>query len=172
MKKIIYAIVIFSFLVSCKSAKEKLSEEITMGEAKLFSDSLKSLNVDESNNVLNNYLIYADKFKDDTLSANYLFKAADLANGLHRPKEAIAIFDRLRTSFPNYRKAPAALFMQGFIYETAMGEKAEAKEKYKEFVQKYPDHKLAPSAQASLDQLNANISDEDLIKSFEAKNQK
>ena len=115
-------------------------------------------------------LVYADTYKDDTTSASYLFKAGDLSNGLQRPKEAIAIFERLRTSFPKYRKTPAALFMQGFIYETSLQNKDKAKEKYKEFVQKYPGHNLTPSAQASLDQLNANLSDEDLIRSFEAKN--
>jgi len=170
MFRTITALLIVVFFISCESARKKLSDEIAKGEARLFSDSVKSLNVDESNNVLNNYLVYADKFKDDTLSAEYLFKAADLANGLRRPKEAIAIFERLRTSFPDYRKSPAALFMQGFIYETSMDDREKAKEKYKEFIQNYPNHKLTPSAQASLDQLNANLSDEDLIRSFEAKN--
>ena len=169
MKQILFLLIAISF-VSCNSAKKKLADEIKSGEAKLFSDSVRSLNVDESNNVLNNYLVYADTYKDDTTSASYLFKAGDLSNGLQRPKEAIAIFERLRTSFPKYRKTPAALFMQGFIYETSLQNKDKAKEKYKEFVQKYPGHNLTPSAQASLDQLNANLSDEDLIRSFEAKN--
>ncbi len=170
MFRTLTALLIIVFFASCESAKKKLSEDIAKGEARLFSDTVKSLNVDESNNVLNNYLVYADKYKEDTMSAEYLFKAADLANGLRRPKEAIAIFDRLRTTFPEYRKSPAALFMQGFIYETSLGEKEKAKEKYKEFIQKYPQHTLTPSAQASLDQLNSNLSDEDLIRSFEAKN--
>ena len=155
---------------ACKSGKEKLVDDIAKGEARLFSDTVKTLNVDESNNVLNNYLVFADKYKDDTLSASYLFKAGDLANGLRRPKEAIAIFERLRTSFPDYRKSAAALFMQGFIYETSLGDKEKAKEKYKEFIEKYPNHNLTASAQASLDQLNSNLTDEELIKSFEEKN--
>jgi tetratricopeptide (TPR) repeat protein len=168
-KTIVMLLIVVS-IGACQSAKEKLSNEIASGEARLFSDTVKTLNIDESNNVLNNYLVYADKFKDDTLSAAYLFKAGDLANGLRRPKEAIAIFERLRTSFPDYRKSAAALFMEGFIYETAMGDKEKAKEKYKEFIQKYPNHNLTASAQASLDQLNSNLTDEELIKSFEAKN--
>ena len=116
--KIIPILLTIVFFASCESAKKKLSDEIALSESKLFSDSVKSLNVDESNNVLNNYLLYADKYKEDTISADYLFKAADLANGLRRPKESIAIFDRLMTSFPEYRKSPTALFMQAFIYET------------------------------------------------------
>ena len=170
IKKLILFTLTVLIFVSCESAKDKLAKEIKLGEAKLFSDSVKALNLDESNTVFNNYLVYADTYKDDTSSANYLFKAADLANGLNRPKESIAIFERLRTSFPDYRKASSALFMQAFIYETSIKDKEKAKEKYKEFIQKYPEHKLTASAQASLDQLNANLSDEELIKSFEAKN--
>lgn len=168
-KLILFALFVFIF-VSCETAKDKLANEIKLGEAKLFSDSVKALNIDESNTVFNNYLVYADTYKDDTSSANYLFKAADLANGLSRPKESIAIYERLRISFPEYRKASSALFMQAFIYETSIKDKEKAKEKYKEFILKYPEHKLTASAQASWDQLNANLSDEELIKSFEAKN--
>jgi tetratricopeptide (TPR) repeat protein len=169
-EKILLIFFLIVTLGACRSDREKLINDIATGEAKLFSDTVKSLNIEESNNVLNNYIVFADKFKDDTLAASYLFKAGDLANGLRRPKEAIAIFERLRTSFPDYRKSAAALFMQGFIYETAMGDKEKAKEKYKEFIDKYPNHNLTASAQASLDQLNSNLTDEELIKSFEAKN--
>lgn len=158
------------FLISCESAQKKLSNEIKIGESRLFSDSVKALNIDESNTVYNNYLLYADTYKDDTTSATYLFKAADLVNGLNRPNEAIAIFERLRSAYPDYRKSSAALFMQAFIFETSLNDKEKAKEKYKEFIQKYPDHNLTASAKASWDQLNANLSDEDMIKSFEAKN--
>ncbi len=157
-------------VTSCESQQKKLSDEIKSGEARLFNDSAKTLNIEESNNVFNNYLVYADTYKEDTTSAGFLFKAGDLAHGLNRPKEAIAIFERLITTFPKYRKSSSALFMQAFIYETTLKDKENAKKKYKEFIIKYPDHKLTASAQASLEQLNANLSDEDLIKSFEAKN--
>ena len=168
--KIIPFLLVIIFFTSCESSKKKLSNEIKAGELKLFGDSVRTLNVEESNAVFKNYLVYADTYKNDTVSADYLFKAADLASGLNRPKESIAIFERLRTNFPDYRKSPSALFMQAFIYETALVDKENAKKKYKEFIAKYPDHKLTASAQASLDQLNANLSDEDLIKMFEAKN--
>lgn len=168
--KIISILFLVVFISSCSSEKQKLMEEIKTGETKLFGDSVRSLNIDESNNVLKNYIAFADKYQDDTTSAVYLFKAGDLSNGLQRPKEAIAIYERLRTGYPDYRKTPAALFMQAFIYETSLQDKEMAKEKYKEFISKYPSHNLTASAQASLDQLNANLSDEELIRMFEAQN--
>ena len=154
-------------LVSCRSEKEELTDRISQGEAQLFSDSLGKLNQETANNVLRDYMEYADTYKDDTLSATYLFKAGDLANGLNRPVEAISIYDRLQNDYPDHKRAATALFMQAFIYETVMQNREMAKEKYKLFLVRYPDHRLAGSAKASVDQLDANLSDEDLIRMFE-----
>ena len=168
--KYISIILLAVAITSCESAKKKLADQIKASETKLFNDSMKVLNLQEANAVYKNYILYADTYKEDTSSADYLFKAADLANGLNRPKESIELFERLRNSFPQYRKSSSALFMEAFIYETAMNDKESAKKKYKEFIAAYPDHKLTPSAKASLDQLNSNLSDEEMIKMFEAKN--
>jgi len=160
------------FMVSCMSEQVELKERITQGEAQLFSDSTGKLDQEIANGVLRDYIEYADTYKSDTMSANYLFKAGDLANGLNRPVEAISIYDRLQDQFPDNKKAAAALFMQAFIYETVMQNKDMAKERYKLFLVKYPDHRLAGSAKASVDQLDANLSDEDLIKMFEEQQKK
>ena len=159
-------------LVSCVSEKEELTERISQGEQQLFSDSTGKLNPETANGVLRDYVEYADLYKSDTASATYLFKAGDLANGLNRPVEAISIYDRLQNDYPNHKRAAAALFMQAFIFETVMQNKEMAKEKYKLFLVRYPEHRLAGSAKASLDQLEANLSDEDLIKMFEEQQKK
>ena len=172
MNRLICSILLILSIVSCKSAKDRLIEEIKSGEKILFNDSLKTLNEVEANKVFLNYLKYAEVYKDDTLSATYLFKAGDLSNGLNRPAEAISVFEKLRKNFPEYQKAPAALFMEGFIYETRLADSEKAKEKYRLFIAQYPDHRLTPSAHASLDQLEANLSNEALIKMFEEKNKK
>jgi TolA-binding protein len=163
---------IVTIFASCQSAKQKLADEIKAGETKLFNDSIKILNTATANEVYKKYIQYADSYKDDTESAIYLFRAADLANGLRRPQESVSLYERLRDSYPGYKKSPAAIFMEGFIYETQLENKEKAKMKYREFIQQYPNHALTPSAQASLDQLNANLSDEDLIRKFEAQQKK
>jgi len=165
--RVLAFILVVTILASCQSKQGKLREEIRIGENKLFSDSVKMLNVVVANETFTKYVQYADLYTDDSTAA-YLFKAADLANGLRRPKESIEIYERIRKDFPNYSKAAACLFMEGFLYETAMKDKEKAKLIYKQFVKQYPNHQLTPSAQASLDQLNANMTDEELIKKFEA----
>ncbi len=168
-------ILFFTFIIAlgaCKPAHEKLSDEIFKGEAVLYSDTNKRLNTEEANKVYSNYLKYVETYPKDTLSPDFLFKAADLANGLKRHEESVNLFARLVIEYPEFRKSSAALFMQAFVLETEIKETEKAKEKYKEFLNKFPNHKLAPSARASLDQLNANLTDEELIKMFEEKNKK
>ena len=101
--------------------------DIKNGETKLFGDSVKELDKNVASEVFKNYIHYADTYKEDTSSASYLFKAADLSNGLGRPLEAIKIYERMRKLYPDYRKSSVALFMQGFIYETAVHDKEKAK---------------------------------------------
>lgn len=161
-------LLLLTFLASCQSKKDKLAIDIRAGETKLFNDSVKMLNTATANEVYKKYIEYADTYKDDTASATYLFNAADLANGLKKPQESVALYERLRATYPDYRKSGASLFMEGFIYETSLNNKDKAKEKYREFIEKYPNHALTASAQASLDQLNANLTDEELIRKFEA----
>jgi tetratricopeptide (TPR) repeat protein len=156
-----------ALLASCQSKQEKLREEIRAGESKLFNDTVKMLNAVAANETYNKYILYADTYKDDS-AANYLFRAADLTNGLRRPKESITIYERIRKDYPNFNKAAACLFMEGFLYETALNDKENAKIMYKQFIDMYPKHQLTPSAQASLDQLNSNMTDEELIRKFEA----
>ena len=163
-------LIIIIAIGACKPAHEKLADEIFKGETVLYSDTNKRLNAEEANKVYLNYLKYVEKFPKDSLSPDFLFKAADLANGLRRHDESIKLFSRVIAEYPEFRKAPAALFMQAFVLETEINNKESAKEKYKEFLGKFPNHKLAASAQASLDQLNANLTDEELIKMFEEKN--
>lgn len=166
-----FLIALLSVLIfdSCTSEKERLSEAIKSGEQKLFRDSTLNLNDSVALKVLESYLSYVRKFKDDSLAAEYLFKAADLSNGLHRTKESIDLYAKLIADYPGFKKAAAALFMQGFLYETALGDKAKAEEVYQKFLEKYPDHPLAQSAKASYQQLKAGISDEEMIRMFEAK---
>lgn len=156
---------------SCKSEKQELVDNIKAGEEKLFSDSTLQLNDSVAIDVLHNYLSYTDKFKEDTLAGDMLFKAADLSNGLQNPKQAIELYSTFIQRYPKHQKVAAALFMQAFLYETALDEKEKAKSKYKEFIQNYPEHPLTPSAQSSYDQLEAGLTDEELIRSFEQKQQ-
>src|SRR5439155_7962189 len=122
-----------------------------------------------ANEELEAYKKYAGQYPDDSSSAIYLYKAADLAHGVKRNREAIDLYRQFITKYPNHTKTASAIFLEAFIYDSELRNKDSAKILYKEFLEKYPNHTLASSVKASLDQIETGMSDEDLVKMFEAR---
>jgi TolA-binding protein len=168
MKKIILALITIAFF-SCKSEKQKLTEQIQLNEKKLFNDSTKMLIGNVADEELNAYKKFVEQFPQDTASPAYLFKAADLAHGMRRNKEAVGIYKEFLSKYPDNTKAAAGLFLEAFIYDNELKQKDSAKILYKQFLEKYPNNMLASSAMSSLDQIEMGLSDDDLMKMFEAK---
>jgi TolA-binding protein len=88
--------------------------------------------------------------------------------GIERPLEAVEYFGKFVTNFSENERVPLALFLQGFIYENNLADMPNAKLKYEEFLEKYPQHEMAKDAQIALQ--NLGKTPEELIKEFEAKN--
>jgi tetratricopeptide (TPR) repeat protein len=164
MKRTYILFFIILFIVSCRSEKEKLTENIKKNEKELSNDSTQVVNRKKAEEMINLYKEYAERYKEDTTSAEYLFRAGDISNGIGDYKKAIELYAKC-TEYNNYSKQPIALFLQGFIYETQLGDMVNAKRIYELFLQKYPDNKLANDVRFSLD--NLGKSPEDLIKMFE-----
>jgi outer membrane protein assembly factor BamD (BamD/ComL family) len=167
------AILFSAFVVTmagCTSEKQKQIDQIAKAESELMKDTSLMVNPEKGKAMKDLYLKFADQYATDTMSANYLFKAADLSNGLRDPKSTVEILDRLLHKFPNHSKCASALFLQAFIYDTELKMVDSAKVKYKEFVQRFPNDPLAPSAQVTLQQLESGISDEELVRQFQMMN--
>ena len=62
---------------SCKHEKpeqEKLYEEITAKETELYKDKTEAIDKDKAIEMVRMYAEYADKFAEDTLAPEYLFR--------------------------------------------------------------------------------------------------
>lgn len=164
MKKFHIVMIALLFMISCKSEKTKLMDRIKINEAELLIDTAFADNRKKAEEVVALYKEYADKFKEDTASAEYLFRAADLLNGIGDYKAAIKLYAQCSAN-NNFKKQPIALFLQGFIYENNLGDMINAKRIYEEFILKYADNKLAEDAKFSLD--NLGKTPDDLFKMFE-----
>jgi len=169
MKSILYLLLIASIATGCKSEKQKQTELIQANEKLMFNDTSKMLNQQVALSQIELYKTFSEKFPDDTLSPQYLFKAADVAHGMRKNKEAMELYREFLSKYPSHPKAAASLFLIAFVYDNDYHQTDSAKIMYKQFLEKYPDHKLAPSAKAALDQLEMGLTDEELVKMFEAK---
>jgi len=118
--------------------------------------------------MVNQYADYVKNFPDDTVSADYLFKAGEISSSLRQGKQAIDFFQQVYDKYPTYRKAHYCLFLQAFVYETQLKDLGKAKEYYTKVIEKYPNEHIAGDAKASID--NLGKSDEELVREFEAKN--
>jgi outer membrane protein assembly factor BamD (BamD/ComL family) len=166
MNKILIIVLVIA-LGACKSEKQKQMEAIQANEKKLFGDTSKMLDQKIALTQIESYKKYVESYSEDSLSPQYLFKAADLAHGMRKSQEALDLYNEFLSKYPTHPKAAASLFLIAFIYDNDLHQKDTAKLKYKEFLEKYPAHQLAPSAKAALDQLEMGLSDEDLVKLFE-----
>ena len=167
MKKLIPIILIALLFASCGPNKNQDQEKINALETELFSQTSGMINKEKALEVVDLYVAFADAYPEDSLSAEYLFKAADISMNMNLATKAIDLYTRIRAEYPSFRKAPECLFLSGYIYENYLGKLEEAKAIYEEFIQKYPDNDFADDAQISIN--NLGKSPEELIKEFEAK---
>lgn len=155
------------FFTACLSPQKKMNDQIAQFEKTLYADSSMNPDAAKAKEIIGLYTSYADKFPDDTLSAGYLFKAADISSKINETTQAIELFGRMLKNYPDNKNAPYALFLQGFIYENQIGDPVKARPYYEAFLKKYPDHPIAGDVTFSLE--NLGKTPEELIKQFESK---
>lgn len=166
IKRISVLLMVLSF-AACTSEHDRLIRSIDEKEEALKADTSLVPSEAKAAEIIRLYERFDSLFPADTLVPEYLFRAADLAQGFRHEQLALKWYARICKDFPDSRKAGAALFMTAFLYDYNLGEKEKAKSVYTAFLEKYPQHPLAPSAKASLEQLNLGLSDEELVKLFQ-----
>jgi TolA-binding protein len=67
--------------------------------------------------------------------------------------KAVQYYTKAYEEYPELDEAPGALFMCGFLQANELKDLTAAESTYKLFLEKYPNHELAASAQSELDNL-------------------
>src|SRR5436190_11676063 len=109
--KLITALISISIFISCQSEKEKLSAQIKENESQLFNDSTRMLDPAIANKTLMDYEKFANAYPEDTSSAGYLFRAADLAHGMKKSHDAVRLYKLFISKYPQHQKAAASYFL-------------------------------------------------------------
>jgi len=153
---------VFAF-AACHSPKEKALDNIKKMEA---ADSIFSPKAIED--LKSAYLDFANKYPDDELSPEFLFKSAQRCNAIAQHQQAIKIFQTVIDKYPKSKRCEEALFLQGYIYENNLHDLAKAKLAYTDFIQKYPTSELADDAKSAIK--NLGKTPEEILESFTHKN--
>jgi len=156
---------------STEAAQTSSAAQLIKQIAKLEKQVLKDENVQKNASAAKQIVTLSEQlYKEYPTHADTpatLFKAGDIARGLRNPGKAIQLWGFIWRDYPTYEKAPDALFLQAFTFETMLNDQSRAKSYYEQFIEKFPTHKLVEQAQLSIQTLSK--SPEDLIKEFEAK---
>jgi len=162
-------IVTFAACNSADSAKKNMQKNIVSAESAFVKEgNAVTFDPKAAQTAVESYEAYATAYPDDTLSAQYLFKAGEMYRSLRQFDKAIATYERILKDYNSYSKAPHSLFLMGFTYENDLKDLEKAKLTYEKFLKTYPNHELADDVQFSLS--NLGKSPDEIIKAFAEKN--
>jgi outer membrane protein assembly factor BamD (BamD/ComL family) len=111
---------------------------------------------------------YASLFPDDSLSPDYLFKAAEISTAIKQYPQAVAYYQNIISNFSKFRLIQECYFLEATVYDQYLNDDKKAKEVYESLIAEYPSSPYVPDAQAAIS--NLGKTDEELIREFERKN--
>ena len=154
--------------IAIQPNKEMYLNQVKSLESKLRSSEI--LNDTLAQKVVKAYTDYAYTFEQDSLSPDFLFKAAEVSMGLKAYDKALIYYRSICEKYPSYSHKVESLFLQGYLYDNFLNDDVKAKQIYEQVIDKYPNAKLAEDAKTAITQLGKT--DEELIREFQAKNKK
>ncbi|MDA3911541.1 MAG: hypothetical protein PF448_09315 [Bacteroidales bacterium] len=169
----LFILVVFNILISCQSnntsdidSKQVLMDSIQAKEADLHSD----IEVDEekAREMTALYLNYSNRYKKDSLSSEYLFRAAEIAMNTDKPIDACSYLYRIERQYEDFDKMPAVIYLLGFVNQNMIGDKKNAEAYYQKFLDRYPNHSRAEEVAIILNSIY--IDDLELVREFETQN--
>ncbi len=94
---------------------------------------------------------FYERHPEDSLAVEHFFRAGEVYRGLKEYGKAIELFGRLWRENPRHPKAPVALFLQAFTFDTSLQDSTLARHYYRNFLEKYPDHPLGAQVRQLLE---------------------
>ncbi len=176
MKQFVFftiGLISFGFLLSAcntNNLKEDKKAQVEAMEKQLYQEANGIVNKKDAASMIDLYQDYANTFPQDSLSPQYLFRAADVSLNVFHSDATIRLFNRIMKDYPNFEGTPQLLFLKAFTYDYYMHKTDSAKIYYTAFLQKYPTHPFAQDAQISLQQLGKNP--KEIVKDFQSKSKR
>ena len=142
-------------------------EKINELEKELFNSGINTIDTKKARELCGLYMDYADLYPNDSISPELLYKAADINMNVNDPKSTIVLFNKIRSTYPNYKNVPTILFLTGYVYENQLHDFENAKKYYLELLDIYPNNEFADDAVISIN--NLGKTPEEMIEGFKNK---
>lgn len=156
MNRILTHIIIIFFIAGCTN--NQTADE-------LFSNAELARNEKDIKRALSNLDLLLKKYPDHNLAAKTQYLIGDVyMNDLRDFNSAINSYADVVKKYSGTSQESQAQFMIGYIYANILGDKSKAELYYKAFLDRFPDHELAPSVKFELDYLGKDINEIDVLK--------
>jgi tetratricopeptide (TPR) repeat protein len=166
MKRVLFVIFLLVLFGACNPKQSRERNAIDTKEKELMEQAKKDkIDTTAVSALLKDYEAYAAKYPDDTMGAEYLFRAADFYRYMHKPLRSIDLYSKIYENYPGVSRRPYALFLQGFIFENEAGNTHAAKVLYEKFLKEYPNHPIAKDVKITL--ANLGKTPEQMMQEFE-----
>ena len=175
--KILSSVLSMTILFACSNdtndkeldKKQIMIAQIDSLHKQMFNHQSMEVDKNLASKEITAYQDFVNKYPDDSLSAEYLFRASDLSKAVGDNLKAIESLKQICENYPAYKKIPECLFLQGYYYQEFFDDTILAKEFYNRLISKYPTHAFVDDAQALMNMFGK--SEQDIIKEFEKKEQ-
>lgn len=148
-----------------KQGKEAFINELKALEKQVVKTGDASKEPAASKALVEKTLQFAKAYPKDEATPKRLFFAADVARGAGEYAKAVQLWGLVWRNYPEHPKAPMALFLQGFTFDSNLQNTQMAGKYYKDFLKKYPNDSLATQVKQLLRVVE--IPPDDLVKKFQ-----
>jgi tetratricopeptide (TPR) repeat protein len=155
---------------SAEEKKKELLDSLQVRIIELESIGKESLTRDRQNELFKAYQAYYNSSGKDTISLNYLFEAANLAQVLGKYEKAIDLFINFHDGFPASHRCDEAVYNIAYIYDARLKNAEKAITYYNKVIELYPTSLWAQEAKGALHFVG--LSDEEMIKKLDEINKK
>lgn len=143
-------------------------EMVRKSEDKLKANKSVVINDAVGLSMISVYANYIRNFPEDKKNCpDFLYKAAEISMNLKQGANAILYIDDLKNKYPDAKQVPYAEFMRGFVYQNILNDKDKAKATFSNFINKYPQNELVPSAKQILESID--MTEADFLKKIKGK---
>lgn len=172
MKKITGMMAIMALLLSScggnssKTEREEWLEKIKSSETAMHKNP--QLDPVLADSVIANYLGFTERFSEDGLTPDFLFKAAEICTAVGKYQQASVYYRQIREKYPKYPLYVESCYLEASLYDNYLNKDGDAKGLYQKLIEEFPDSPYSNDAKAALQ--NLGKTDEELIREFNEKN--